>query len=91
MVTKKYQCPCCGYYTLDDEPGHFDICPVCYWEADNIQSFDPNYVGGPNGISLNKARENFKKIGAMEEIYLSDVRPPTEEEKTGKSLAEEPT
>ena len=29
---KKYKCPCCGYYTLEDEEGHFDICPVCFWE-----------------------------------------------------------
>ena len=78
---KKYRCPCCGYFTLDTEPGHFDICPVCYWEDDNIQSFEQDYTGGANEISLNEARNNYKKIGAMEEMYLDIVRPPTEDEK----------
>jgi hypothetical protein len=78
---KKYKCPCCGYYTLDYGPGHFDICPVCYWEDDNIQADDPTYWGGANVISLNEARENYKKFGASEECFLDSVRPPTEEEK----------
>ena len=81
MNNKKYRCPCCGYLTLDDEPGHFDICPVCFWEDDNLQADDPYYEGGPNGISLNQARENYKKFGACEECSLGSVRPPTEEEK----------
>jgi hypothetical protein len=88
LTKKKYKCPCCGYFTLDDEPGHFDICPVCYWEADNIQSFDPDYEGGPNGISLKQAKENYKRFGAIEDICLSSVRPPTEEEKTGQTREE---
>ena len=33
----KYQCPCCGHYTLDDKPDNtFQICPVCFWEDDGI-------------------------------------------------------
>ena len=79
-ITKKYRCPCCGYYTLEDEPGHFDICPVCYWEDDNIQSFEHNYKGGANDMSLNEARENYKKFGAKAEISLRRVRPPLPEE-----------
>ena len=77
---KKYRCPCCGYLTLEDEPGHFDICPVCFWEDDNIQSFEPDYEGGANRISLNQARENYKKFGAKERISLDNVRPPFPEE-----------
>ena len=78
---KKYPCPCCGYYTLNDKPGSFEICPVCYWEDDNIQYVKPDYEGGANGISLNKARENYKKVGAISEEYLDCVRPPLDEEK----------
>lgn len=81
---KKYQCPCCGYYTLGDRPGSFDICSVCYWEDDNIQRDDPNYAGGANDISLNEARKNYKKIGAMSPEHLGSVRPPLDEEKTDK-------
>lgn len=80
-MAKKNQCPCCGYYTLEDEPGRFDICPVCYWEDDGIQRDNPNYIGGANGISLNMARENYKKIGAISKEYLDIVRSPYEDEK----------
>lgn len=76
-----YQCPCCGYFTLTDTPDNsFDICQVCYWEADGIQLHDPNYEVGANSVSLNMARENFKKFGAMEEAFISNVRPPLQQE-----------
>jgi hypothetical protein len=80
-TNKKFQCPCCGYYTLDDRAGTFGICPVCYWEDDIVQFNDPNYEGGANEISLSKARENFKRIGAISEEYLDCVRNPLDEEK----------
>lgn len=78
---KKYKCVCCGYYTMESEPpGTFEICPVCFWEDDNVQFDDPEYEGGANGISLNKARENYKKIGAISEKYLKNVRQPYKDE-----------
>jgi hypothetical protein len=85
---KKYKCPCCGYYTLEDEPGHFDICPVCRWEDDNIQSFDPDYWGGANEMNLNDARKNYKELGAISKDFIDSVRPPTEEEKVGSCSPE---
>ena len=86
-ANQKYACPCCGFYTLDEEPkGTFDICPVCYWEDDNIQSDDPAYEGGANGVSLIKARENFKKFGAISEQYIQYVRNPAEEETASEEL-----
>jgi hypothetical protein len=81
MWKKKYKCPCCEFKTLDSPQGFFDICPVCYWEDDNIQRNDPNYKGGANDISLNDARQNYKNIGAMSSEYLIYVRPPLEDEK----------
>jgi len=80
-MKKKYQCPCCDYYTLDDSPGSFDICSVCYWEDDNIQRDNPDYRGGANNISLREARENYTKIGAISAEYLENVRQPLDEEK----------
>ncbi len=80
-IKKKYLCPCCENYTLDDGPGHFEICPVCYWEDDNIQRDDPDYRGGANDISLNEARKNYKKIGAMSQEYCDMVRPPLDKER----------
>jgi hypothetical protein len=78
----KFPCPCCGFKTFDESPpGTFDICPVCFWEDDNVQFYDPNYKGGANRVSLNEARNNFKNYGAKEVRCISYVRKPTPEEK----------
>jgi hypothetical protein len=63
-----------------EPPGTFEICPVCFWEDDGVQYEDPDYEGGANGISLNIARENYKKIGAISEKYLENVRKPFNDE-----------
>ncbi|RUT05051.1 hypothetical protein DSM106972_038720 [Dulcicalothrix desertica PCC 7102] len=61
----KFLCPCCENLTLEeDRIGSFEICPVCFWENDNIQFDDPDYEGGANKVSLNQARQNYKKFGA---------------------------
>ena len=50
---KTFRCPCCGCLTLDEEPpGTFEICPVCWWEDDNVQFDDPSYRGGANTRQL---------------------------------------
>jgi len=36
----KFACPYCGYHTLTEIGGSFDICWVCSWEEDCI-GFDP--------------------------------------------------
>ena len=70
-----YPCACCGYLTFVEESlGTFEICPVCYWEDDNVQNEYPNYEGGANGISLNQARKNFSKYGAVQEKFIKDVK-----------------
>ncbi|WP_414665189.1 CPCC family cysteine-rich protein [Horticoccus sp. 23ND18S-11] len=81
---KSYQCPCCGYLTLFGRGG-FEICQVCYWEDDGQDDHDADDVrGGPNGdLSLAEARANFKVHGASDAKFVSNVRPPTEDEKPG--------
>lgn len=80
----KYKCPCCGYYTFEEKPGAtWDICPVCFWEDDFFQFDDPDEDGWANGVSLNEARENFKKFGACRQDIINYVRPPKEDELTG--------
>jgi len=49
-----------------------------------VQYSDPNYEGGANKVSLNKARENFIRLGAIEKEYVAWVRPPLDEEKREK-------
>lgn len=74
---KNHVCPCCGFLTLSEPPpGTFEICPVCYWEDDDVQFNDPNYTGGANQDSLNQARQNFKKFGTSSMKYFGEVRKP---------------
>lgn len=54
----KFKCPCCGFYTLESR-GNYEICPVCFWEDDEVQESEPDMRGGANQASLNEARENF--------------------------------
>lgn len=60
--------------------GSFEICPVCYWESDNVQNTDPAYEGGANQISLLQAKANFVKFGAVHEKFSKYVRDPLPEE-----------
>lgn len=81
MQKTKYKCPCCGYKTLDEEPpGTFDTCPLCSWEDDRVQYYDNDYKGGANRVSLNEAKENFKKYEVSELEFKKYVKPPLEDE-----------
>ncbi|MEO8554354.1 MAG: CPCC family cysteine-rich protein [Kofleriaceae bacterium] len=81
-----YPCPCCRYPTLDEPPpGTFAICPVCFWEDDNVQFLDPTYRGGANVESLTEARASFAVIGACDPRFAHCVRAPTLAELRGRS------
>ena len=83
----KYKCPCCNYYTFDSKPdGEYDICPVCFWEDDPFQSENPDLDGMANRVSLNQARENYKKFGACEKHMLPYVRKPNINEMNTRKL-----
>ncbi|WP_151638232.1 CPCC family cysteine-rich protein [Noviherbaspirillum aerium] len=60
IVEEFYPCPCCGESTID-EPGSYEICDVCGWEDDPIQSSDPYLAGGANQESLDTSRKNWLK------------------------------
>jgi hypothetical protein len=78
---KRFPCPCCGYLTLGEPPpGTFTICPVCFWEDDDVQFRDPSYRGGANTVSLQEARANFLRFGASDEALRGSVRSPLAEE-----------
>ena len=77
----KYRCPCCGLYTLNEKPtDSYEICPVCYWEVDRLQQKEADYEGGANRVSLNVARANFARCGAIEDRFADNVRKPFEDE-----------
>jgi hypothetical protein len=67
--------------TLGEKPpGTYAICPVCWWEDDDLQFRDPDYQGGANKVSLRQARENFQRYGASEFEHKVNVRKPFMEE-----------
>src|SRR5205814_8326840 len=78
MSSAKHACPCCGYRTLPEAPpGTYEICPICFWEDDNVQFEDPDFTGGANRVSLKEAQKNFGDFGASERRLLKFVRRPT--------------
>ncbi len=80
---ERYQCPCCGYYTLYERGGD-DICQVCFWQDDDpTEIFDqavPERPQGPNHVQLWQVRENFLAFGASEDRVKQYVRPPHPDE-----------
>ena len=77
----RYKCPSCGYLTLHQQPpGTFELCPVCFWEDDPVQFENPDFEGGANRPSLNKARRNFAEFGACDESDIGKVRKPLQSE-----------
>lgn len=57
----KYPCPCCGFTVFDQEPGSYDMCPVCEWEDDEVQLRHPGMTGGANGYSLWQEQQRILK------------------------------
>ena len=56
----KHKCPVCGQYEFESE-GYFDYCDVCGWQDDMIQEMNPDEKYCANQMSLNEAREAYKK------------------------------
>lgn len=70
-----YKCSICGYFTLDQR-GVYEIRPVCFWQ-DDPSSY---HEGGPNGMSIEKAKENYRKFGAVRKEVTKYARKPYVEE-----------
>jgi Cysteine-rich CPCC len=76
----KNNCQVCSNRTISNK-GAFEICPVCYWEDEGEIKNPSKPTGGPNNdLSLEQARLNFKKYGAVSEEFKEKVRPPHSDE-----------
>jgi len=62
------------------EQGQYDICPVCFWEDDPVQSRDERLDGSANKVCLEEARKNYLDFGACEKEMLPHTRKPFPEE-----------
>lgn len=60
MSDELYPCPCCGVKEIY-EPGSYEICEHCGWEDDPVQLKYPDTSRGANRMTLNEARQAYKK------------------------------
>jgi hypothetical protein len=75
--SQRFSCPCCGNRTLSESPpGTFEVCPVCFWEDDDVQFKNPSFAGGANRVSLEEARMNYRAFGASMPEHRQHVRTP---------------
>lgn len=76
MKKTNTHCPCCGIFDHEKEMENtFLICPVCDWEDDGVQLNNPDYDGGANTLSLNQAREVFRRNRAYTDSILFMSKP----------------
>ena len=86
MMDRLFACVWSGFARLrQPPPGTFQICPVCFWDDDDVQYQDPLYRGGANSVSLAEALESFLQLGAISKEHRTHVRPPTDRERNGQS------
>lgn len=80
---QKDQCPCCGNNTLEsDVYGHYgSLCEVCLWQSDEFQDNNSKEKKGFNPVSLEEAKKNYRKMGAIIQEYVKYARKPNEVEK----------
>lgn len=58
-MAAKRDCPVCGEEMDNEYP--CEICKNCFWEQDWYQEEFPDATGHANKMSLNQAREAYKK------------------------------
>ena len=56
----RHKCPVCGKFEFP-HVGSYDYCPVCGWQDDPIQEDEPDEDCCANQMSLNEAREAYKR------------------------------
>ena len=66
---KKYTCACCGFKTLSEKNGSYEICTVCSWEDDGVMNDNPDYWGGANDVCLRQAQRNYIEFGASDKRF----------------------
>ena len=76
-----------GYILILDEfqyfnrKGYEEFCSHLQASVDRLAAKADQVRGGPNGeLSLTRARENFRRIGACDVRFVSSVRRPRTEE-----------
>lgn len=53
-----HKCKVCSLGNIENE---YDICPYCGWEDESLQNNNPNYIDGPNKMSLNQYKKFWEE------------------------------
>lgn len=70
---RNIKCPCCGYFTIvHDYEIIVEICDVCGWQYDIAGQENPNKATGPNKVSLNEAKRNYKQHKVSDIRFLAN-------------------
>jgi endogenous inhibitor of DNA gyrase (YacG/DUF329 family) len=72
----RHPCPACGYYVFSELDAQDEICPICSWQNDLVDLETMYEAMGPNKVSLEEAQQSFAKRGAVEDRFVTKVRPP---------------
>ena len=68
-------CPACGFETLSEAYGCYEICEVCGWEDDPVQLANPCRTEGANSESLASAQRAFVEKPHVDfEVYNGFIR-----------------
>lgn len=60
----RHLCPVCHKYTFEEWCSFVD-CPICGWVDDGIQEKKPELPFCGNDMSLNEAREYWRRTGKL--------------------------
>lgn len=77
-------CPVCGERIIHFE---YDICPICGWELDPVQTDDPDFWGGANNLSLNDFRNLFLELRKENRSYRWEDDPSIREKREKEIFA----
>lgn len=66
---------------MDEGPGEYDICPVCFWEDDGSGFLGNDTPSNVNqGLRLSEAQLNYATYGACHPSLIDMVRTPYPDE-----------
>ena len=84
-LIKRYKCPCCDNFTIR-QGSYWQECPVCGWVYEEYRE-DEMFVSVVEDseeqevLTLDEARANYRRIGAVTENHTQYVRKPNDLEK----------
>ena len=81
-TTFRLPCACCGYKTVGRP---YDVCSICCWRWNPVQSDDPDFTTPYDPVSLREARRNYLACGAFKPEAVPWSRKPLDTDRRSAS------